>query len=71
VVRTADRHDRRRRLLELSAAGRELDEQLNGRLRRQLASAYRAAGAEAVAGYHRVLLGLLDEHARRQKRRIR
>ena len=36
------------------------------RLRRQLASAYRAAGAEAVAGYHKVLLGLVDEHARRQ-----
>jgi DNA-binding MarR family transcriptional regulator len=71
VARAADRHDRRRRLLELTPEGRELDERLNGRLRRQLASAYRAAGAEAVAGYHRVLLGLLDEHARRQKRRIR
>ena len=71
IARAADRRDRRRRLLELTPAGRELDEQLNGRLRRQLASAYRAAGADAVAGYHRVLLGLVDEHARRQKRRIR
>ena len=71
VSRAADRRDRRRRLLELTPAGRDLDEQLNGRLRRQLASAYRAAGTEAVAGYHQVLLGLLDEHARRQKRRPR
>lgn len=71
VARAADRRDRRRRLLELTAAGRELDEQLNGRLRRELASAYRAAGGEAVAGYHRVLLGLIDDHGRRQKRRMR
>jgi DNA-binding MarR family transcriptional regulator len=71
VARTADRRDRRRWLLELTTEGRELDERLNGRLRQQLASAYRAAGAEAVAGYHRVLLGLLDDHARRQKRRPR
>jgi DNA-binding MarR family transcriptional regulator len=71
ITRAADRRDQRRRLLALTAEGRALDEQLNGRLRRQLASAYRAAGAEAVAGYHKVLLGLLDEHARRQKQRIR
>jgi DNA-binding MarR family transcriptional regulator len=70
ITRAADRRDHRRRLLALTAEGRALDEQLNERLRRQLASAYRAAGAEAVAGYHKVLLGLLDAHARRQKRRI-
>jgi DNA-binding MarR family transcriptional regulator len=69
IARTQNRRDRRQRLLELTQAGRELDEQLNGRLCRQLASAYRAAGAEAVAGYHQVLLGLVDEHARRQRRR--
>jgi len=67
ISRAADRRDQRRRLLALTAEGRALDEELNGRLRRQLASAYRAAGTEAVAGYHKVLLGLLDEHARRQK----
>jgi hypothetical protein len=33
---------------------------LNGRLRRRLARAYRGAGAEAVAGHHQVLLGLVD-----------
>ena len=71
IARTQNHRDRRQRLLELTPAGRELDEQLNGRLRRQLASAYRAAGAEAVAGYHKVLLGLVDEHARRQRRRAK
>lgn len=39
---------------------------MNGRLRRRLAGAYRAAGAEAVAGCHKVLLGLVDERARRR-----
>jgi DNA-binding MarR family transcriptional regulator len=71
IARTQSHRDRRQRLLELTPAGRELDEQLNGHLRRQLASAYRAAGAEAVAGYHKVLLGLVDEHARRQRRRVK
>ena len=71
IVRTQNQRDRRQRLLELTPAGRQLDEQLNERLRRQLASAYRAAGAEAVAGYHKVLLGLVDEHARRQRRRVK
>jgi DNA-binding MarR family transcriptional regulator len=69
IARTPCRRDRRQRLLELTFAGRELDAQINGRLRRRLADAYRAAGVEAVAGYHKVLLGLLDERARRQRRR--
>ena len=65
IMREADRRDRRQRPIRLTAAGRELDEQLNARLRRRIAAAYRAAGAEAVAGYHKVLLGLLDERERR------
>ncbi len=69
VSGTPCRRDRRQRLLELTPAGRDLDGQLNGRLHRRLADAYRAAGADAVAGYHKVLLGLLDEHTRRQRRR--
>ncbi|HSA82026.1 MAG TPA: MarR family transcriptional regulator [Geminicoccaceae bacterium] len=70
IARTQSQRDRRQRPLELTPAGRELDERLNERLRRQLASAYRAAGAEAVAGYHKVLLGLVDD-ARRQRRRVK
>jgi DNA-binding MarR family transcriptional regulator len=70
ITRRPNQRDRRQRLLELTARGRTLDEQLNGRLRRQLASAYRAAGAEAVAGYHKVLVGLVDD-ARKQRRRAR
>ena len=66
LARRPDPRDRRQLRLELTGRGRELDEHVNGRLRRRLADAYRAAGAEAVAGYHKVLLGLLDERARRR-----
>lgn len=66
IERRADRRDRRQRPIFLTARGRELDEQLNLRLRRRIAEAYRSAGARAVAGYHEVLLGLLDERARRR-----
>jgi DNA-binding MarR family transcriptional regulator len=65
VVRGASQNDRRRRPLHLTEQGVALDERLNSGLRRRLALAYRAAGAEAVAGYHQVLLGLVDERARR------
>jgi hypothetical protein len=51
--------------LRLTEQGAALEERLNGGLRRRLALAYRAAGADAVAGYHQVLLGLVDERARR------
>jgi DNA-binding MarR family transcriptional regulator len=61
IGRSRGARDGRERLLELTATGRQLEEALNGRLRRRLAHAYRAAGAEAVAGYHRVLLGLVDD----------
>jgi DNA-binding MarR family transcriptional regulator len=61
IARRHGTRDRRERLLELTARGRQLEEVVNGRLRRRLARAYRSAGAEAVAGYHQVLLGLIDE----------
>jgi DNA-binding MarR family transcriptional regulator len=65
IVRQANARDRRQRLLELTAAGRELEEVLNGRLRRRLARAYRGAGADAVAGHHQVLLGLVEDGVQR------
>jgi DNA-binding MarR family transcriptional regulator len=66
IVREADPRDRRQRRLVLSADGRFLNEQVSARLHRRLAAAYRAAGADAVAGYHKVLLGLVDERTRRR-----
>ena len=71
IGQTQDEVDRRRQRLELTADGKELDQQLNDGLRRRLAVAYRAAGAEAVAGYHQVLEGLIDEPARRYLQGVR
>lgn len=65
ITQTKDDVDRRQRLLKLTDKGRKIDQQLNDLLRRRLAVAYRAAGAEAVAGHHQVLEGLIDEPARR------
>jgi DNA-binding MarR family transcriptional regulator len=65
IGRRANARDRRQRLLELTDAGRELEQVLNGRLRRRLARAYRGAGADAVAGHHQVLLGLVGGGAQR------
>lgn len=60
VARRADPRDRRQRPLALTEAGRELHERVNRVQRRRLAAAYRAAGAEAVAGFREVLRGLAD-----------
>ena len=71
ITQTQDDADRRQRLLELTVEGRALDQRLSDGLRRRIAVAYRAAGAEAVAGYHQVLEGLIDEPARRYLKRVR
>jgi DNA-binding MarR family transcriptional regulator len=53
--------DRRERRLELTETGIELERQLTENQRARVAAAYRAAGAAAVDGYKKVLLGLIDE----------
>jgi DNA-binding MarR family transcriptional regulator len=60
------KRDRRQRLLELTDKGKELERQLTRTQRERIARAYRDAGAEAVAGYRKVLLGLVDETERRK-----
>jgi DNA-binding MarR family transcriptional regulator len=67
IARRANARDRRQRLLELTDAGGEFEEAVNGRLRRRLAHAYRGAGADAVAGHHQVLLGLIEHGAQRHR----
>jgi len=71
ITQTMDQTDRRQRLLELTDEGRSLAQQMSDGLRRRLAAAYRSAGAEAVAGYHQVLEGLIDEPARRYLHQVR
>ncbi len=53
--------DRRRRLLHLTEKGIELERRLSRPQRARVARAYREAGADAVAGYCKVLMGLIDE----------
>lgn len=60
--------DRRQRLLSLTEKGAELERQLTEEQRTLVAKAYRAAGAEAVEGFRKVLLGLIDESDRRRFR---
>lgn len=60
-------YDRRQRLLELTPKGRELERQLSEPQRARIANAYRQAGASAVAGFRKVLLGIIagEEDRRR------
>ncbi len=52
-------HDRRQRLLELTPKGRELERQLSEPQRARVANAYRQAGAKAVEGFRKVMLGII------------
>jgi len=58
--------DRRQRLLELTAKGSDLDRRLSQTQRDRIAQAYREAGAEAVEGYRKVILGMINEEDRRK-----
>jgi DNA-binding MarR family transcriptional regulator len=58
--------DRRQRLLELTEKGAELERELSEGQRALVARAYRAAGAEAVDGFRKVLLGMINETDRQK-----
>ncbi len=53
--------DRRQRLLRLTEKGADLERHLTEIQRALVAKAYRAAGAESVEGFRKVLAGLIDE----------
>ena len=57
--------DRRQRLLHLTEQGTALEGALSEVQRSRVGRAYRQAGAEAVAGFQKVLVGLIDEVERR------
>jgi len=63
--------DRRRRLLELTEKGVELERQLSENQRQRVARAYREAGAQAVDGFRKVMFGIIssDEDRKRIGRR--
>lgn len=61
VAQKQGTRDRRQRLLTLTDKGQSLERQLTENQRRRFARAYRQAGAEAVAGFRTVLLGLIED----------
>src|SRR5216110_2314525 len=71
IVQHRGAQDRRQRLLELTEKGRELERRLSEPQRARVAAAYRKAGAQAVDGFRKVLLGVIagDDDRRRFDRR--
>ncbi|HZT50919.1 MAG TPA: MarR family transcriptional regulator [Stellaceae bacterium] len=67
IVQRPGSRDRRQRLLELTSKGVELERQLSENQRQRIARAYRAAGAQAVEGFRRVMLGIISSEADRQR----
>jgi DNA-binding MarR family transcriptional regulator len=67
IVQRPGSRDRRRRLLELTEKGRDLEEQLSAPQRERVARAYCRAGPQAVEGFRKVMLGIIagEEDRRR------
>jgi DNA-binding MarR family transcriptional regulator len=61
ITQTKGTHDRRQRLLELTGKGRDLEAQLTASQRARIARAYRDAGADAVEGFRKVMLGIMSQ----------
>lgn len=66
IVQQSGARDRRQRLLRLTEKGVALEHELSSRQRARIARAYREAGAVAVDGFRKVLLGIIDEQHRGQ-----
>jgi len=71
IIQSPGVQDRRQRLLDLTAKGRELERQLSEPQRARVANAYHQAGPRAVQGFRKVLLGIIaDEDDRRRFERM-
>ena len=70
VEQKSGARDRRERRLELTDRGKKLERELTERQMQRFARSYRETGADAVDGFRKVLLGLLDpvERAEVEKR---
>ncbi len=56
--------DRRQRLLHLTEKGRKLEVELTTEQRARLAAAYKTAGGDAIQGFRKVMVGIMDAVAR-------
>jgi DNA-binding MarR family transcriptional regulator len=67
VVQRPGPHDRRQRLLELTQQGRALEREVSAPQRARVAGAFRGAGAPALDGFRKVLLGIVADARDRQR----
>src|SRR3954452_21007301 len=67
IKQRSGERDRRQRLLELTDKGVELERALSETQRQRVANAYREAGAEAVEGFRKVMLGIMASETDRAK----
>ncbi len=68
IVQKLGTSDRRQRLLQLTDRGRTLEQELTTERRTRIAAAYKDAGAVAVEGFRKVMLGIMDARARKRFR---
>lgn len=61
ILQETDPGDRRRRTLELTDKGNELEGRLTGCQSARISRAYKAAGADAVQGFKSVLTEIINE----------
>ena len=61
IVQRPGTIDRRQRLLSLTELGADLERKLTEEQRALVARTYKAAGAEAVDGFRKVMLGMINE----------
>ena len=67
IVQVQGIEDRRQRLLELTEKGHALEMELTANQRERFSRAYREAGAEAVEGFRKVILGLMTSDEDRSR----
>lgn len=67
IVQKTGPRDRRQRLLYLTEKGADLERQLSAEQRARIARAYRAAGAQAVEGFRKVMLGIIGQEEDRHR----
>ena len=67
VVQRPGPADRRQRVLALTEAGEALERTLWERQRQRIARAWRGAGPEAVEGFRKVLIGLVESPRDRRR----
>jgi DNA-binding MarR family transcriptional regulator len=60
IDQTQGTKDRRQRLLTLTDKGIQLERKISEAQRARIARAYREAGAQAVEGFRKVMIGIMD-----------